>query len=277
MDEQYIRDNIERLAPWFHNIHLPNEIQTFPNHHFGDFPSWKWQQLASHFPADLRGWKVLDIGCNAGFYSFELARRGAEVLGIDGNPHYLAQAKWAAEILGLGAACRFEHRQVYDLSRMKERWDLVLFMGVFYHLRYPLLGLDIAAELAQRYLVFQSVATGKIDASPAPPDVEFQTIGELEHPAWPRVAFIENTFCKDATNWWVPNRSAVIGMLRSTGMKIETIVDADTLVCVPDGTRGARGWNRTEYLAATGNGDIHSIYVDRPEPSLDGGQGTTIS
>lgn len=265
MDEQYVQDHIERLGPWFHNIHFPNGIQTFPKHHFGDFPNWKWQQLAPHLPVDLRGWKVLDIGCNAGFYSFELARRGAEVLGVDGNPHYLAQARWAAEILGLHTACRFEHRQVYDLARMKERWDLVLFMGVFYHLRYPLLGLDIAAELVERYLVFQSVSTGRTGASPTPPDVEFQTIGELEHPGWPRMAFIENTFCQDATNWWVPNRSAVIGMLRSTGMRIETVVDADTLLCTPDGTRGARGWNRIEFLAAAGDGDNLAECINRSD------------
>jgi 2-polyprenyl-3-methyl-5-hydroxy-6-metoxy-1,4-benzoquinol methylase len=95
---------------------------------------------------DLRNWTVLDIGCNAGFYSFELARRGAKVLGIDANPYYLAQARWAAAILGLSDTCRFECRQVDDLTRMNEQWDVVLFMGVFYHLRYPLLGLDIVAE-----------------------------------------------------------------------------------------------------------------------------------
>jgi tRNA (mo5U34)-methyltransferase len=230
-------------------------VQTFPRHHFGDFPNWKWQQLASHLPADLRGWKVLDIGCNAGFYSFELAQRGAEVLGIDANPHFLAQARWAAALLGLNDVCRFEYRQVYDLARMNEQWDLVLFMGVFYHLRYPLLGLDIVAEKVRRYLVFQSAATGEVGASAMPADVDFQTMAELERKSWPRMAFIENTFCYDATNWWVPNRAAVAGMLRSTGMRIEIAVDADTLICSPDGSRGARDWNRAELLAATGTGN----------------------
>jgi tRNA (mo5U34)-methyltransferase len=164
-NEQRVLKDIKRLGPWFHNLHLSDAVQTFPQHHFGDFPNWKWQQLAPHLPVDLRGWSVLDIGCNAGFYSFELARRGAEVLGIDGNPHYLAQARWAAALLGLGNVCRFECRQVYDLARMNRQWDLVLFMGVFYHLRYPTLGLDIVAEKVGRHLVFQSVATGEAGAS----------------------------------------------------------------------------------------------------------------
>jgi hypothetical protein len=53
MNEQRIFDDIKRLGPWFHNIHLSDTVQTFPHHHFGDFPNWKWQQLASHLPADL--------------------------------------------------------------------------------------------------------------------------------------------------------------------------------------------------------------------------------
>jgi tRNA (mo5U34)-methyltransferase len=270
MNEQRVVDDIQRLSPWFHNIHLSETIQTFPNHHFGDFPNWKWQQLAPHLPASLHGWRVLDIGCNAGFYSFELARRGAKVLGIDGNPHFLAQARWAAALLGLTKACRFECRQVYDLARMKGQWDLVLFMGVFYHLRYPLLGLDIVAEKVGRYLVFQSVTTGESGELTPSEDVDFQTLNELERPSWPHMAFIENTFCYDATNWWIPNRTAVAGMLRSTGLRIEVAVDADTLICSPDGSKGARDWDRVELLAATGTGDSGS-HANRPDCMPAGG------
>jgi len=264
MNEQQVRYEIKRLSPWFHNLHISEMIQTCPGHHFGDFPNWKWQQLATHLPQDLHGWKVLDIGCNAGFYSFELARRGAKVLGIDGNPHYLKQAKWAAGVLGLDGACRFQCRQVYDLVRMRGQWDLVLFMGVFYHLRYPLLGLDIVAEKVKRLLVFQSVATGAEGIAPKPLDVDFETLNDVEQPNWPRMAFVEHTFCRDVTNWWIPTRAAVVGMLRSTGMKVATTVDPDTLICVPSGSRGARDWDRVEFLAATGMGN-----EGRPSPAAD--------
>src|SRR3954462_11362701 len=89
------------LGPWFHNLHLPDGVQTAPDHPLGDFPSFKWRELAPALPADLTGWRALDIGCNAGFYSFELAGRGAEVVGIDLDEHYLRQARWARERLGL--------------------------------------------------------------------------------------------------------------------------------------------------------------------------------
>jgi tRNA (mo5U34)-methyltransferase len=277
MNERRVLTDINRLAPWFHNLHLADAIQTCPNHHFGDFPNWKWQQLASHLPVNLHGWRVLDIGCNAGFYSFELARRGALVLGIDGNPHFLAQARWAAALLGLDDVCRFECRQVYDLARIDGQWDLVLFMGVFYHLRYPLLALDIVAEKVSRYLIFQSVAIGECGNASAPVDVDFQTLSALECPSWPQMAFVEHTFCHDATNWWIPNRAAVAGMLRSTGMRIEIAVDADTLICSPDGSKGARDWDRVELLAATGTGETNAQAQPLHCAHLNGGNSCTAN
>src|SRR3954469_972599 len=123
-----LRKRIEELGPWFHNIRLPDGTQTFPDHWLGDFPKFKWDQLAPHLPENLSGWTVLDIGCNAGYYTFELAKRGAFVTGIDLDTRYLAQAQWLASELGLRDQVRFERMQVYDLARTTEQYDLVLFM-----------------------------------------------------------------------------------------------------------------------------------------------------
>jgi tRNA (mo5U34)-methyltransferase len=132
---------IDKLAPWFHNLHLPSGHQTAPNHPLGDFPRVKWWELSSAIPEDLSGWHALDVGCNAGFYSFALARRGATVVAIDSDEHYLRQARWAAERHELSERIRFERVQVYEAARLCERFDLVLFLGVLYHLRHPLLAL----------------------------------------------------------------------------------------------------------------------------------------
>src|SRR5690349_19809130 len=145
---------IRDLKPWFHNLHLPDGTQTAPLHKLGDFPSFKWKQISRALPRNLEGWRALDIGCNAGFYSFELARLGARVTGIDVDPHYLRQAHWAARELGVEKDIEFREMQVYDLAAEDEKFDLVLFMGVFYHLRYPLLGLDIVARRTRRLMVF---------------------------------------------------------------------------------------------------------------------------
>ncbi len=105
----------------------------------------KWQRFAHAIPPDLTGKTVLDIGCNGGFYSIEMKRRGAErVLGIDFDDDYLAQARFAAEVTGLDI--EFRKLSVYDVGALGERFDIVLFMGVLYHLRHPLLALDLIRE-----------------------------------------------------------------------------------------------------------------------------------
>src|SRR5918997_266667 len=164
---------IKRLAPWFHNLHLPSGHETAPDHPLGDFPRVKWWELESALPRDLAGWRVLDVGCNAGFYSFELAKRGAEVLGIDADEHYLRQARWAAGRLELEGEVRFEQLQVYDLARRKERFDLVLFLGVLYHLRHPLLALDLLADKAERLLVLQTLTMPGEERLRPPGDLGF--------------------------------------------------------------------------------------------------------
>src|SRR6478735_2746123 len=146
-DPSALRREIEGLGPWFHNLHLPGGVQTLPDSFIGgDFPRFKWLEIAPHLPQDLSGWRVLDVGCNAGFYSFELARRGASVLAIDVEELYLNQARWAARVLGLDRQVEFRHMGVYQVAQLAENFDLEWFMGVFYHPRYPMLAL---ARLAQ--------------------------------------------------------------------------------------------------------------------------------
>src|SRR3954468_20776697 len=85
-------DDIAQLGPWFHNLHLPDGRQTAPDHLLGDFPTVKWKQIAPYIAEDLSGTSVLDIGCNAGYYSFEFARGGRRVRGLVLIRLFLSQA-----------------------------------------------------------------------------------------------------------------------------------------------------------------------------------------
>lgn len=238
------------LAPWFHNLHLPDGTQTAPNHPLGDFPAFKWTQLAPFIPMDLAGWRVLDIGCNAGFYSFELARRGARVTGIDVDAHFLRQARWAAEQFGVTDQVQFRQAQVYDLAHDAERYDLVLFMGVFYHLRYPLLGLDVVVEKVDRLLVFQTLTIPGDEVAEVPADQDFDDRNPMLAPGWPKMAFIEKKLAGDPTNWWAPNHAAVEAMLRSSGMDVLGRPGHEMYLCQP--ARAARVWDGAELDAACG-------------------------
>ncbi len=207
------------LGPWFHNLNLQG-VRTAPDHFLGDFPSVKWASFAADIPADLTGKTVLDIGCNGGFYSMEMKRRGADrVLGIDVDADYLAQARFAAEVEG--ADIEFRHMSVYDVGALGERFDIVFFIGVLYHLRHPLLALDLIHEHAARdMLVFQSMQRGSPAISPVEPDYEFWDEGHFDDPGYPKLHFIEHRYAHDQTNWWAPNRAASAAMLRSAGFEI---------------------------------------------------------
>jgi tRNA (mo5U34)-methyltransferase len=232
--QQLTRDEIARkvaaLGPWFHNLNL-NGVETSPAHFLGDYPAVKWRHFADAIPADLTGRSVLDIGCNGGFYSLEMKRRGAaRVLGIDHDPDYVAQARFAAEVTGQDI--EFRQLSVYDLARLNERFDIVLFMGVFYHLRHPLLALDlIHAHVARDLLVFQSMQRGSPQIERLADDYDFWQTEPFERADFPRLHFVEHCYAHDPTNWWIPNRACVEAMLRSAGFAILSHPEDEVYIC----------------------------------------------
>lgn len=248
------QQEVKELEPWFHNIHLPDGTQTAPNHFLGNFPSFKWENIKGAIPEDLSGWKVLDIGCNAGFYSIELAKRGAEVTGIDLDEHYLKQARWTAKKFGLDDRVNFKQMQVYDLAHTEEDFDLVWFMGVFYHLRYPLLALDILSQKTKKMMVFQTLSLPGKEEMQIPEDVEFHKREIMQEKAWPSMAFIENKLAGDPTNWWAPNHQGIISMLNNCGFSITAMPEDETYIAEKKSgiTAAFEGWNYSEFLSAVG-------------------------
>lgn len=230
MTRDEIEAQVRRLGPWFHNLDLAG-VQTAPEHFLGDYPRVKWQRFAHAIPDNLDGKTVLDIGCNGGFYSIEMKRRGAaRVVGIDSDDDYLLQARLAAEICGVEIELR--NLSVYDVGALAEKFDVVLFMGVLYHLRYPLLALDLIRRHAAKDLfVFQSMQRGSNEVASLEEDYEFWNEDVFEKPGFPRLCFIEKKYSGDPTNWWVPNRACSEAMLRSAGFTIEANPEAEVYVC----------------------------------------------
>jgi methyltransferase (TIGR04290 family) len=244
-------ERVAELGPWFHNLHLPGGTQTAPDHPLGDFPACLWESIGPHLPEDLYGWTVLDIGCNAGFYSFELARRGATVTGIDCEPRYLRQAEWGRQVLGFEDRVSFRQLQAYELARQPESYDLVLFMGVFYHLRHPLLILDLLSEKTRKLMIFQSLLVPGEEVFTPDADFSIHRRDLMRESGWPRMAFIEHSLAGDSTNWWAPNRAGVEAMLRSSGFRVVERMDTEIYLCAPE-AGGPREDVLTELRAATG-------------------------
>ena len=233
LDPTKIRERIGDLGRWFHNMDLAG-VPTAPDHALGDYPRFKWAKFAHAIPADLRGCTVLDIGCNAGFYSIEMKRRGAaRVVGIDSDEGYLAQARFAAEVCDVELDLR--QMSVFEVARLKETFDIVFFMGVLYHLRHPLLALDLIHEhVARDVLVFQSMLRGSAETPALADDYPFSETQSFEQPGYPKMHFVEGCYAGDPTNWWIPNHGAVEAMLRSSGLAIEAHPEAETWICRPE-------------------------------------------
>jgi tRNA (mo5U34)-methyltransferase len=226
-----LSERIHELGEWFHNLDLFG-VKTAPNHFLGDFPNIKWQQISPAIPERLDGASVLDIGCNGGFYSIEMKRRGAaRVLGIDVDDRYLNQARFAAKTLGLDI--EFEKRSVYAADEIRGQFDVVLFMGVFYHLRYPLYSLDRVIKKVGGMLVFQTMIRGSETVRQWAGDYPFWNKEIFHDPDFPAMYFIEKSYSQDPTNWWIPNCAAMEGMLRSSGLEIVAHPEAETWICRP--------------------------------------------
>lgn len=258
-----VRKEVEGMGPWFHNLHLPDGTQTAPDHFLGDFPRFKWQEIKDYIPDDLSGWKVLDVGCNAGFYSFKLAERGADVTAIDLDSHYLKQARWAARQYGFEDKITFRRQQVYDLAHTEEKYDLIWFMGVLYHLRYPLLGMDILTSKVKKIMVFQTMSMPESGLFRVPEDLPIDEREKMLQPGWPKAAFIEKKLAGDPTNWWAFNDAGMKALLRSCGMKIIHQPAGEVFIAKPDPENPgpAETWNRSEYLSAIGkNWETEVIY-----------------
>jgi tRNA (mo5U34)-methyltransferase len=239
-ERERIARRIGELGPWFQNMNLGG-VPTAPEHFLGNYPEIKWSRFAHAVPLNLTGKTVLDIGCNAGFYALEMKRRGAaRVVGIDSDPGYLAQARFAAEVEGMDI--EFREMSVYDVAKLGERFDLVLFMGVLYHLRHPLLALDLIHEhVAGDLMVFQAMQRGFPGIAPVEGDYPFRETGIFDAPGYPVLHFVEKCYAHDPTNWWIPNRACAEAMLRSAGFEIVDHPEEEVYICRRKSSSGSFG------------------------------------
>lgn len=230
-DREAIARRVDELGDWFHNLNL-HGVPTAPNHFLGDFPNIKWKHISSAIPLDLKGATVLDIGCNGGFYCVEMKKRGADrVVGVDVDDRYLNQARFAAETLG--TEIEFQKLSVYDVDSIPGQFDYVLFMGVFYHLRYPLYALDKVIKKVRGQLVFQTMIRGSENLREWQSNYHFWNKEIFSDPDYPCMYFVEKSYANDPTNWWIPNRGAVEGMLRSSGLDLISHPEPETWICTP--------------------------------------------
>ena len=156
----------------------------------------RWSFIKDFLPRDLKEMRVLDVGCNAGFYSFKMRELGAEyVLGIDFE-HYIKQACFIKDLTKT-TDVDFEVNSIYSLST-PARFNITLCLGLLYHLKYPFLALQKISQLTTDMILVETEAL----------------VGERDTD---KMQYIEHTYKNDGTNWWIFGEQCLRGMLRSVG------------------------------------------------------------
>lgn len=195
---------------WFHSIELAPGVVT------PGLDSTRDRLDLLQIPADLRGRSVLDVGAWDGFFSFEAERRGAErVLATDSfawdGTNWSTKAGFELCRSALSSSVEDQTIDVLALSpdALGGRFDVVLCLGVLYHMKHPLLMIERVASVTGELLILE-------------------THVDMTWTRRPAMAFYPDRLGVDPTNWWGPNPEALTGMLRVAGFDHVEIVTPDT-------------------------------------------------
>jgi tRNA (mo5U34)-methyltransferase len=194
---------------WFHSFELPDgsSIQ--------GCMSMAWQQerwARFPIPADLRGKRVIDIGSWDGWFSFEAERRGAEVTSVDcvEIPNYLYIHR------KLSSKAVYRNLDVYEIPAANlGKFDFVLLLGILYHLKHPLLALEIVCRLATEVAVIETFVTDGAtwrEHQEDIPTLEFYETDELNG---------------NFDNWFAPSVGCLLAMCRAAGFARVELLAAD--------------------------------------------------
>jgi tRNA (mo5U34)-methyltransferase len=195
------QDHSQELAEkgWYHSFELPDGTLIE-----GVNPLARLRERFAHFPipADLHGKRVLDIGAWDGWFSFEAERRHADVTAIDcyEAPHFAELHK------KLNSKVDYHNLEIYELPQAGlGKFDIVFLLGVLYHLRHPLLGLEIACGLTTDIAVVESFVTDG--------DTWRERVGEI-----PSMEFYEGfELGNQFDNWVGPSVGCLRAMCRAAG------------------------------------------------------------
>lgn len=208
---------VKSLGGWYQRIYLGRGVYTMDAARA--YHEEVWARLEPAFPEDLRGASVLDIGCNAGYFSLQVKRRGAgRVLGIDHMGQYLEQAVACARIWDLDIEYRL--LDVDQVPALREEFDVVVFAGVLYHLKNPLRAIEDLSAACRDVLLLETEIMANDPRNRV--YVRQGPFGKVKLRACRTgiMKFVEGAELNgDLSNWWIPDAECVLGMLRTAGFK----------------------------------------------------------
>lgn len=217
MTREEAEARIRTFPHWYH------QIEVFPGVVTPGINASREVLQMLPLPADCTPLRVLDVGTRDGFFAFELERRGANVIALDYMPPSGTGFEIAKELLGSNVP--YLVGNVYDVSVERHGiFDLVLFLGVLYHLRDPLLALDrLAAVCAPGGRIF--VESYVIDDAFLDPTTHTQVPIDQISPKLRETPIMQfyprDSLNRDFTNWWGPNMACLRAMLEMASFVVE--------------------------------------------------------
>lgn len=163
MNKAAIEEQLRKLAPFHHAVALPYGLSTYvPEASRQERERTRLQSLIDHLwppllelcGGSLRGHRVLDVACNCGGFSVEAAKSGADyVFGFDVEDHYIKQADFIKDVLGLTNA-EFSNISIDDLDVGKHgTYDVTFCFGILYHLENPIRDMKMISSLTKKIMV----------------------------------------------------------------------------------------------------------------------------
>jgi tRNA (mo5U34)-methyltransferase len=202
MTDDEVRSRIATVPHWYHPIEVRPGIVTPGTN------DARTVLAALDLPADCRGLRALDLGTRDGFFAFELERRGAEVVAVD----YMAKTESGFAVASelLGSRVTYLQRNLYELTASElGTFDVVLFLGLLYHLPDPLGALRAVRNLTRKQLFLETLV------------LDFGA----DHDALPMMRFFAgSSWAGDPTNYWGPNVRCVEEMLGETEFATRRVV-----------------------------------------------------
>ena len=215
METSDIRAMVDSVC-WYHSFEVAPGVMTPGRVMATDLRDWMDR---AGVPTDLQGVRALDIGSWDGPYAFELEDRGADVVAFDIHDPNETGFNAAKKIRG--SKVEYVRGSVYELAdHVSGPFDLVMFKGVFYHLRYPMMALDkiyeVVAPKGKLFFEGECLINYVESVDERPPDLDPVAIGTSNIPL---VAYFGGRY-KGADNFYVPNFQALKSWLWSAGFEV---------------------------------------------------------
>jgi len=209
-----IKQEVAKITHWYHQIEVGQGITT-P----GVNESAKVLKGLA-LPADARGLRVLDLGTRDGYFAFEMKKRGADVVAIDYLPKHETGFAIAEKLTGVKGV-KYIQDNIYNLSSWKYgKFDIVLFLGLLYHLPDPIRAINIVRSMCRGVMLLE---TQGLDEAVLKKNGKFTTLKALhkELDELPLMQFYpKNSLNNDGSNYWAPNMPALIGMVEECNFKV---------------------------------------------------------